>query len=166
MRYIYHYLSLFIYIPPKICERSHGGVIAPVEGVTDVSIGSPLANVRLLKYCSTTSNPKKQRLSKGFFVFFAKISSLPIPYLQIIAHGRCFPLARVIFVGGLPRDATEVGGEKCHGESTLPGLGNGFPMIYATHTNTYIYIYIWDYKIYEYIYVYIYFHTWVCILAY
>lgn len=156
MRYIYHYLSLFIYIPPKICERSHGGVIAPVEGVTDVSIGSPLANVRLLKYCSTTSNPKKQRLSKGFFVFFAKISSLPIPYLQIIAHGRCFPLARVIFVGGLPRDATEVGGEKCHGESTLPGLGNGFPMIYATHTNTYIYIYIWDYKIYEYIYVYIY----------
>ena len=154
--------------------------------MTDVSIGAPLANVRLLKYCSTTSNPKKQRLSKGFFVFFAKISSLPFPTSRLWHMADVSP-ARVIFVGGLPRDATEVGGEKCHGESTLPGLGNGFPMISFIYIYIreniifvlcYIYIYyIYIYRIYVYIYVYIYetirymnismyIYIWVCILVY
>lgn len=93
-----------------------------------------------------------------------------------------------------PSEGCDGGGgrKNATGASTLPGLGNGFPMIslyiyiyviiydlyYATriyiyiyinisYLNTkkkYIYIHIWDYKIYEYIYIYIYLGMYISIL--
>lgn len=156
MRYIYHYLSLFIYIPPKICERSHGGVIAPVEGVTDVSIGSPHANVRLLKYCSTTSNPKKQRLSNVFFLPRFLPYPFPTSRLWHMADVSRWPgWSLLVAFRGMRRRWGEKKCDRCVDSS---GVGKWFPndffiyiyiyvIIYDLYYATRIYIYILIYRI-------------------
>lgn len=137
MRHIYLH-------PQKNCER-HGGVIAPEEGMTDVSIGAPLANVRLLKYCSTTSNPKKPRLST-VFLFLPRFLPYPFPTSRLWHTADVSRWPGWSLLGAFRGMRRRWGEKKCDRCVDSSGVGKWFPndflriydLYIAAHTHIYI----------------------------